>query len=251
MGKTENYQASYCLNNALHPQTNIVDAPKGLRARSMNCDRFQSLTSWPWLNGANGALLIAMMSLTACTTSGKDGIFSGVTGKKNASGQTQQLAAGKPGVNPNAGSRLINTKSALTDYCPAVRIRSGTETLRTFPKGADKENADNIRYQITITDAARECEYVGQSLRIKVGAKGRVITGPKGKAGNVTMPIRVAVVVGQETVYSKLHRPVQTIAEGSNGATFTFVDDQLVIPAPSKTNVRIYLGFDEGPYNTP
>lgn len=218
----------------------------------MNSDRFQSLTSrWQGF-AANGVLLMAMMSLAACTTSGSDGILSGVLpGKKDKAAQNSQLAAVKPGTNPNARGKLINTNTALTDYCPAVRIRSGTNTLRTYPKGADKENSDNIRYQVTITDAARECNYVGENLNIKVGAKGRVITGPKGSAGNVTMPIRVAVVVGRETVYSKLHRPVQTIAQGASGATFTFVDDQLVIPAPKATNVRIYLGFDEGPYNTP
>jgi len=110
---------------------------------------------------------------------------------------------------------------------------------------------DNVRYQATITKVARECAYVGQNLTIKVGARGRVITGPGGESGDVTMPIRVAVTEGSDTIYSKLYRPVETIATGSTNTQFSFVDQDVVIPAPTATNIRVFIGFDEGPYNTP
>lgn len=194
----------------------------------------------------------AGLFLTACTTSGGDGVLSSVIpGKKTSASTSVDSNKAKPGENPNAGNRLKNTRTALSDYCPAVRIRAGTETFRTYPKGADKENADNIKQQATITKVARECDYVGQNLKIKVGARGRLISGPKGSSGKFTIPIRVAVLVGNQTIYSKLHRNVQTISAGKSNAVFSFVDENVVIPAPTATNVRIYLGFDEGPYNTP
>lgn len=200
------------------------------------------------------ALLASGLLLSACQTSGSDGILSGVLPDSMKSSPTtpsgDQVAAATPNTNPNAGTRLKNTRNSLTDYCPAVRIRSGTETLRSFPQGADKENPDNLRYQAVISQVARECAYSGQNLKINVGARGRIITGPKGGSGDVTMPIRVAVTVGRDTVYSKLHRPVETIQPGRTNAVFQFVDQEVVIPAPTATNVRVYVGFDEGPYNT-
>jgi hypothetical protein len=188
--------------------------------------------------------------VASCQTSGGN-IFGEAAPTAENSANPEQVATANPRVNPNANTRLKNTRSALSEYCPAVRLRSGTETYRVFPKGADKTDADQVRYQATITKVARECAYVGQNLTIKVGARGRVITGPSGESGNITMPIRVAVTQGGETVYSKLYRPVETIASGSTNTQFSFVDNDVVIPAPTATNVRVFIGFDEGPYNTP
>ncbi len=188
--------------------------------------------------------------VASCQTSGGN-IFGEAAPTPENSADPEQVATADPKINPNARTKLKNTRSALSEYCPAVRIRAGTETFRVFPKGADKTNTDNVRYQATITKVARECAYVGQNLTIKVGARGRVITGPDGNSGNITMPIRVAVTEGGETVYSKLYKPVETIAAGSTNTQFSFVDNDVVIPAPRNTNVRVYIGFDEGPYNTP
>lgn len=194
-------------------------------------------------------LLMSALALSACQTSGSDGILGSVL--PNSAKKDDQVAAVRPGQNPNAGNSLINTRTSLTDYCPAVRIRAGTETYQDFPKGADREDTDQIRYQATITNVARECTYVGNQLQIKVGARGRVITGPKGGPGSVTTPIRVAVTTGEDVSYSKLHKPAQTIANGTTYTQFAFVDDQITIPAPTAANVRVFIGFDEGPYNTP
>jgi len=199
-------------------------------------------------------VLTSLTLLSACQTSGSDGILSSVLpGKKDAATTTaaQTPAAQQTGQNPNAGSKLINTRNALTDYCPAVRIRAGTETYRTFPKGADKENLDNITYQATIGKVARECNYVGQTLQIKIGARGRVITGPKGQPGTLEMPIRVAVQEGSCSRHFKLYRQQAVIGGGSSSTNFQFVDDTIVIPAPKATNIRMYIGFDEGPYGEP
>ena len=188
--------------------------------------------------------------VASCQTSGGN-IFGDAAPTAENSENAEQVATADPKINPNAKTRLKNTRSALSEYCPAVRIRAGTETYRVFPKGVDKSDTDNVRYQATITKVARECAYVGQNLTIKVGARGRVITGPGGESGDVTMPIRVAVTEGSDTIYSKLYRPVETIATGSTNTQFSFVDQDVVIPAPTATNIRVFIGFDEGPYNTP
>ncbi len=207
-----------------------------------------------------GVAIAALLALSACQTAGSGGILGSVlpgSGDKKqevaavADPDASQSVPARPGQNPNARTRLINTQNSLSDYCPAVRIRAGTETFRVRPKGADKEDSSNVRYQATITKVARECAYVGQNLEIKVGAKGRAITGPSGQAGEFAMPIRVAVTEGGETIYSQLYRTKATISDGKTNTQFSFVDDKVVIPAPKRTNVRVFIGFDEGPYNTP
>ncbi|MEL6967780.1 MAG: hypothetical protein AAGM04_10405 [Pseudomonadota bacterium] len=201
---------------------------------------------------AAAALIAASLALSACQSAGSGGVLGSVlTDDQEKQRQVDIANRGTQGQNPNAQTRLVNTRNALTDYCPAVRIRSGTESYRVLPDGAPKDDASKVRYQATITKVARECAYVGNNLEIKVGARGRLITGPVGRPGQFQMPIRVAVTKGQDTVYSKLHRPTASIADGNSNGSFSFVDDKVIIPAPTATNVRVYIGFDEGPYNTP
>lgn len=215
-----------------------TDAPNGVRS--------------PMPSRGVMAVALAAMVLSGCQSSGSGGVLGSVLSDNEEEKKQIEIAKrGTQGENPNAATRLANTRNALTDYCPAVRLRAGTETFRVVPKSAEKDDLEQVRYQATITNVARECAYVGQDLVIKVGARGRVITGPKGQPGQFEMPIRVAVTQGENTVYSKLHRPQGSIADGRTNGTFSFVDDKVVIPAPTSTNVRVFIGFDEGPYNTP
>ena len=186
-----------------------------------------------------------LVFLTACQTSGPDGILSNVLPKKKDEQQVA-LAEPVPGTNPNARSSLANVTNSLSDYCPAVRIRAGTESMRLY-KNNDRTNDENVRYQATLTKVARECAYVGQNLEIKVGALGRVITGPAGGAGSLKMPIRVAVQQGGRSRHFELHQTEAVVAQGATNSRFEFVDEKITIPAPTATNVRIYLGFDETP----
>ena len=207
---------------------------------------------------ANKYLVIVAVAgvVAGCQSGGTQGVLGSAKGNKKEAAFAAPNASGGAvnrrvtGVNPNAGTRLKNTRNALSDYCPAVRVREGTNVFRVFPKGADENDSARIRYQATITRTARECFYEGQDLKMRVGIRGRIINGPSGETGAFAMPIRVAVREGKRTVYSKLHKPKAEIAPGTSNALFSYVDETVVIDAPKKTNVRVYVGFDEGPYGT-
>lgn len=196
-------------------------------------------------------LAAVLLAAAGCQSGGADGVLASAA--KEGEGRaayapkpgTKTSYKGVKGENPNDPGRLRNTRTALTGYCPGVRIREGTGVYRIYPKGAEPDAA--IKYQASIARTARECEYDGENLKMRVGVRGRIINGPSGATGAFAMPIRVAVVEGGRTVYSKLHRPKAEIAPGTSNAAFSYVDEEVVIPAPSKTNVRVYVGFDEGP----
>ena len=71
-------------------------------------------------------------------------------------------------------------------------MRAGTETYNVYPdkmKRDDPEAEKKLRFRATITDAVRECNYNGDTLNIRVGIAGRLISGPAGETGK-----RVAIV---------------------------------------------------------
>lgn len=193
------------------------------------------------------APLAAILVLAGCQSGGPNGVLGSAANatKAEAAYTPKPGYKGVSGENPHAKTRMKNTRTALTGYCPNVVIRDGTNIYRVFPDNS--EGDASIRYQATIAKTARECAYEGDNLRMRVGVRGRIINGPDGATGAFPMPIRVAVVEGKRTVYSKLHSPKGAIAPGTSNALFDYVDEEVVIPAPKKTNVRVYVGFDEGP----
>lgn len=138
-------------------------------------------------------------------------------------------------------------------YCPKTVLREGTETYDIYPTGVKAEDegaSDKIRYRATISEVVRECNSAGQYLNIKVGVRGRYLSGPGGETGAFSMPLRVAVTRGSDVLYSELHQIPAEILPGRSNGSFTYVDKNISILRPDNPNILIYVGYDEGPYDT-
>lgn len=153
----------------------------------------------------------------------------------------------------NLGATEVSTqnnepgKAANSDIdCPVVTVRSGAGTWQE-PGGAA---STELRYQASLGQMARECAVLGPTMTIKVGVEGRVLIGPKGAAGNVAVPLRLALVAeGPEPkpIWTKFYSVPVTIPQGQSGVAFTQVEDDLSFALPASkdiSNYVIYVGFD-------
>ena len=87
---------------------------------------------------------------------------------------------------------------------------------------------------------------------MEVAAAGRVVAGPAGGPGSVTMPIRVAVLNKEgEPIYSQLTKYNAELPSGTATTQFLFTKPGVTIPLDQATTARVFVGFDEGPYKTP
>lgn len=176
------------------------------------------------------------LALAACTSTKKGGVVGALD-----IGDSQNQAKVE---------QVEEETQDLRAYCPKTVLRAGTETFRIYKRGVKKgdENArTSVRYQGSITEVVRECNYSGNTLNVRVGVAGRVINGPSGETGTFNMPLRVAVTLGEEVLYSQLHQVVGTIEPGKTNGYFKFVDGNILIDKPKSKNIIIYAGFDEGP----
>lgn len=165
-------------------------------------------------------------------------------------------------VDPNSvGGKLLRgtaedvkpidqTQFAVQPDCPRLVIRPGTQTYVIHGPGRGKEPRP-ILFQATISKTARDCRWASPGqVAIKVGVAGRVLAGPKGGAGDVSLPLRVVIVepaVSDETdrvVYSQLHMIPVSVTEAMPSVPWTKIDDSIVIE--NKTGLKILVGFDEG-----
>jgi len=148
-------------------------------------------------------------------------------------------------INPD-GSIAAN-KVANTDIdCPGMMVRSGASTWQA-PSGT---TSTNLRYQGSLGQLARECAVLGDSMTIKVGVEGRVLVGPKGSAGSLAVPLRIALVQEgpqPKSVWTKFYSVPLNVPQGQTQVTFTHVEDDLsfaIPPSKDLSNYVIYVGYD-------
>lgn len=156
-------------------------------------------------------------------------------------------------LNPGGSQPVVDPASGVgvvQGTCPQVILREGTAYYRTYAKGGDGDPSKVI-HQASIEDTTRQCRISGDQMIITVVASGRVVTGPAGKAGEVNLPIRVAVLEGENVVYSDLQKLPVVLLEGMPAEQFIFTNASVTFPSSAASAAKVYVGFDPGPYNTP
>jgi hypothetical protein len=133
--------------------------------------------------------------------------------------------------------------------CPPVSIRPGASTLAVGLPGKPATGSD-LRYQVTITRTARDCNLSAGQITARVGIEGRVIVGPAGAPPSVDIPLRVAVVqegVQDKIIFTKFYRTSVAMASNADNAVYDFVAEDVVYPTPqgdAGDSYIFYIGFD-------
>lgn len=153
-------------------------------------------------------------------------------------------AADKPAATP-AADPTANVAAAVQGFCPPITLRDGTAYHRVYAKGA-KDDATKIVYQASLADTTRSCTRSETGMTITAMVQGRLVAGPEGKAGQVMLPIRVAVTDGDKVIYSELTQFPVTLADVAQASQFVFTKD---VPVPQDVGglTKVHVGFDEGP----
>jgi hypothetical protein len=192
------------------------------------------------------AVLIVGAGLLSGCSSPSGGIGSADPSPSFGSRFSSFFSSATPGVSQPASP----TPSAPDIDCPGVDIRAGASTLNIAAKSGDA-TAGDLRYQLSFGQTARECIVQGGTMSIKVGVQGRVILGPMGGPGQVTVPLRYAVVregPQPRTIVTKFKRVQVVVAPDQTYVQFIDVEDALTFPVPAGSEIDayvVYVGFDE------
>lgn len=138
------------------------------------------------------------------------------------------------------------TALELRAFCPQVTLRDGTAYFNAYERGGEGDRS-RLTYQASISDVTRSCTNSGGLIAMNVAVAGRVVPGPLGQPGTVTMPIRIAVVRGDEVLYSQLHQHQVEVGTTTGATQFVFNDPNVTVPAGQERGVRIFAGYDDGP----
>lgn len=143
------------------------------------------------------------------------------------------------------------TSVVVQAICPQIYLRDSTASHREYLKGG-KDDPEKLVYQASFADTTRSCTTNGDQITISVMAQGRVVAGAAGKAGTVSLPVRVEVTETsmqqvEQSIYAQNLRYPAEIPADSLSAQFLFSKTDVVIPASAAQNAKVYIGFDAGP----
>ena len=152
--------------------------------------------------------------------------------------QANLIAAAQTGKPDNAG---LTTGSI---GCPSLDIAAGDKSV-TFNAPGTAGDGLGVMHRGEITNSARECAPEGSGLRVKYGFSGRVLLGPMGKPGTLSLPAKVTVLDGaRATVKTEKLRVVVNVPAGSTAGYFSEVRE-IVVPIAPGARYRVYVGFDQ------
>jgi hypothetical protein len=166
-------------------------------------------------------------------------------------------APGTPGATKSGGvvtfgdsegqvMAAAQASGSLDIDCPSVTVRSGAAAWQI----SSGSGPNNVRYQGSLGQLARECAVLGETMTMRVGVEGRVLVGPQGGAGNVNVPLRIALVAEGPTprpIWSKFYSVPVAVPANASQAIFSQVEDDLTFPIPPNKRVDnyiVYVGFD-------
>ncbi len=115
---------------------------------------------------------------------------------------------------------------------------------RAYAKGGT-DDPMKILYQASFGDQTRQCVQSAANLTVNLVVQGRVVLGPVGQPGSVSLPIRVTARDGDQVLYDQV-RPFTVDIPADGTTQFVFTDSNVTIPAGAGADTKIYFGFDKG-----
>jgi hypothetical protein len=169
------------------------------------------------------------------------------TGSASFTSRVKSWFVGDPGQTLQTSPTAT---SASVDFnCPGIDYRQGAATLTVNDNKSDN-SALNLKYQASFVKTARECDVHGENVTMRVGVQGRVVVGPAGGPGTVTVPLRYALVkegIEPQVLWTKLFVLNVAVPSTQLNVPFTHVEEEMTIPIPPPNELSayvIYIGFD-------
>jgi len=197
---------------------------------------------------------VLLGGLGAC---GMSSLTSGIGGGWFGSKKSTDTEVGSVNQDQLLDAAKTDTTGSLASFggssvhgCPRFQVWSRDGYVTIYEAGHIGD-ALSVMHRGEITKTARECVMEPGRITVKYGFSGRVLLGPKGRSGRVTLPLNVFVTDAkrEKITTDKLSVDVDVALEKPIGY-FSFVRTiSFNVPEGSRpAEFEVYVGFDR---NTP
>ena len=186
--------------------------------------------------------MLVPMLVSACAVSHISNPFrSGEADLPALPDQNRMLAAAKADA---AGADA--SLNGASSHCPQV-VAWPHDRLLTIYEPGHVGDTQAIMHRGEITKMARECELFPDHIVVKYGVAGRVLLGPKGHPGLVTLPVSIKVADADHKVLAKDAAKVSTTIPQENPVGYFSVVKEISFPITMGTrpeDYKVFVAFD-------
>ena len=153
-------------------------------------------------------------------------------------------------------SRLLETAKAdtgtdlpsgLSTHCPQVVAWPRDRLLTVYQPGHAGDQLAVV-HRGEITKMARECQLYSDRVVVKYGFAGRVLLGPKGAPGTVTLPVSIRVAGAQQNTLATDKMSVTTTVPPDSPAGYFSMVREIAFPILVGTrpeDYKVFVAFDQ------
>jgi hypothetical protein len=192
-------------------------------------------------------MLVAGCGISSITSGLGSSIFGGNSSKEPTSqgvSEEQLLSAAKTS---GGGGDVSPIVGQVAHGCPRLSVSPRSGHLTIYEDGRAGDGLA-IMHRGEITKTARECRIEPGRVTVKYGFSGRVLLGPRGKAGQVTLPINVTVTDSkrEKITGDNMNVAVAVAVDNPIGYFSTVRTVTFAIPEGTRPGeFELFVGFDQ------
>ena len=184
-------------------------------------------------------LLLLPLALSACAVSSISNPFK----SSDNPGEPLPVSQGSMLDKAKADAPTMESGTAGDSlHCPQV-VAWPHDRLLTIYAGGQVGDSQAIVHRGEITKLARQCQIYGNQVTVKYGFAGRVLLGPKGKPGQVTMPISIKVADADRKVLANDKASISTVIPTENPVGYFSMVKEITFPLTMGTRPEDYKVF--------
>lgn len=173
------------------------------------------------------------------------GMGGGMFGGTSSTGSQQRVT--EEGMLSSAKADGASSGSGDVAYgCPRFQVSSRDHHVTIYEPGRAGDGL-GVMHRGEITRTARECSIQGNRVTVKYGFSGRILLGPRGRPGMVTLPVQVSVLDPKRAAIASDRATVESsvsldkpIAYFSHVRTVTFE-----VPEGARAgDIDVFVGFE-------
>lgn len=133
--------------------------------------------------------------------------------------------------------------------CPRFKVWPRDNTMTSYEPGRAGDGLA-VMHRGEITKTARECSVAGGQVTVKYGFAGRVLLGPRGAGGRITLPLNVFVTDSKRARLASERMTVDVDVTPENPIGYFSAVRTVTIPVPEGARAgefEVFVGFEQKP----
>lgn len=176
------------------------------------------------------------------------GIGGGVFGQKKDSGSSGITTESLLSAAKAEGAASDVSAGDIAGGCPRFSVWGREGQVTIYEPGRIGDGL-GVVHRGEITKTARECRQEGNRVTVKYGFSGKVLLGPRGKTGNVQLPLQVFVADArrEKVVTDKVRIDVPVALDNPIGYFSSVKEVTFTVPEGARPGeFEVFVGFERG-----